>query len=76
MPDIVHVTYVPDASAVVDDDDLERGVLAAVPAPEEVAPDAAEPVDRHLQLRLRRRLAVAAAGANLHGPPRQTSMQN
>jgi hypothetical protein len=49
---VVGVTYVPDASAVVDDDDVERGVLAAVPAPEEVAADAAEPVDGHLELRL------------------------
>jgi hypothetical protein len=47
----VNVTYVLDTSAVVDDDDVERGVLAAVPATEEVATDAAEPVDRHLELR-------------------------
>ena len=46
------VTYVLDASAVVDDDDIERGVLAAVPAPEEVPADAPEPVDRHLELGL------------------------
>ena len=48
------VTYVLDASAVVDDDDIERGVLTAVPAPEEVP---AEPVDRHLEL------SLASAGA-------------
>ena len=48
------VTYVLDASAVVDDDDIERGVLAAVPAPEEVP---AEPVDRLLEL------SLASAGA-------------
>lgn len=48
-------TYVPDASAVVDDDDLERGVLAFVPAPEEVAANAAEAVDGNLELRLSRR---------------------
>ena len=59
-------TYVLDASAVVDDDDIERGVLAAVPAPEEVPADAAEPVDRHLELRLRRRPPrPAAARADL-----------
>lgn len=46
------VTYISDASAVIDDDDLERGVLTAVPAPEEVPADAAEPIDRHLELRL------------------------
>ena len=45
-------TYVPDASAVVHDDDVERGVLTAVPAPEEVPANAAEAVDGDLQLRL------------------------
>ena len=38
----------------VDDDDIERGVLTAVPAPEEVP---AEPVDRLLEL------SLASAGA-------------
>lgn len=50
---ITFATYIPDASAVIDNDDLERGVLTAVPAPEEVPTDAAKPVDRHLELRLR-----------------------
>lgn len=45
-------TYVLNASAVVHDDDIDRGVLTAVPAPEEVPANAPEAVDRHLQLRL------------------------
>lgn len=57
------------ASGVVDGDDVEgRAVAAPVPAPQEVAPDAAEPVDRHLQLRLRRRPPRPAARANLRPP--------
>ena len=43
-------TYVPDASAVVHNDDVERGVLTAVPAPEEVPANAAKAVDGDLQL--------------------------
>jgi len=61
-------TYVLDASAVVDDDDIERGVLAAVPAPEEVPADAAEPVDRHLELGLSGRPhRVLSGGLSLTG---------
>lgn len=57
-----------DAAGVVDGHHVEGGVLAPVPAPQEVPPDPPEPVDRHLYLRLRRPLPVSttAPSTNLH----------
>lgn len=43
-------TYVLDATTVVDDDNVEGGILPAVPAPEEVTTDASEAIDGHLEL--------------------------
>ncbi|RWV99661.1 hypothetical protein GW17_00037427, partial [Ensete ventricosum] len=57
-----------DASGVVDGHHVQGRVLAPVPAPQEVAPDAAEPIDRHLYLRLRRALPVPATANHLRRP--------
>lgn len=43
--------YILNTTAVVHDDNFERGVLPAVPAAEEVPADPPESVDRHLELR-------------------------
>lgn len=53
------------AASVVDRDHLQLRVLPPVPAPQEVAPDAPEPVDRHLQLRLCHSLLVTIVTAHL-----------
>lgn len=39
-----------DTAGVVNDQDVERGVLPSMPAPQEIPSNPTEPIDRHLQL--------------------------
>lgn len=50
-----------DTSGVVDGNDVEGGVLPAVPAPEEIPTDPPEPIDGHLDLGLHHSLLVATS---------------
>lgn len=54
-----------DTSGVVDGNDVEGGVLPAVPAPEEIPPDPPEPIDGHLDLGLYHSPLVATS-THLH----------
>ena len=57
------------STGVVDADDLEVGLPAAVLAAQELAADAAEAVDGDLELLLRGRLDLVGVAARLHGAP-------
>lgn len=54
-----------DTAGVVDGNDVEGRVLAAMPAPQEVAADPAESVNGHLQLCLYHSLSVSTIASHL-----------
>lgn len=56
-----------DTSGVVDCDNVERGVLAAVPAPQEVASDSSESINGHLKLCLYYTFPVSPAASHRRG---------
>ena len=56
-----------DAAGVIDGDDVQQRVLPAVPAAQEVATDAAEAVDGHLQLGTGHLLVASLQMQHKHG---------
>lgn len=46
---MIESTHILDTTAVVENNNFEGRVLAAMPAPEEVPPNASEAIDRYLQ---------------------------
>lgn len=55
-----------DTPCVVDGNDIQWGVLPAMPTPQKVSSDSPKPIDRHLQLCLYHSPPVTPVSANLY----------